>query len=758
MNMFKAANDISGLNKETLPAELIPLNSIQLSRGLLNFTIIQSRLNWVMPYWAEKQYNPLSQSFIPRSHLGLSMNVTHRNWTGIGTPECNTEPIVDPAGLITPFKDGWSVDIWIKKGKEIFFPSRHDVKQELINNLPVVKTSYLFMGLSGSTTAYTSGGTLIINTEINNITEEDNSFELIISIRPYNPEGISLVNEIEYLPSDNKITINKDHDIFLPGTPDDFLCRKFAEGDTAELLKENNYCSRQSVHCEYGLATAAAVYKQIIEPYQSKEFKIFVLLEKGQKAAVTSLNEHITYWQNLTGRGIQIHTPEKKVDDIFEASVAALLMLTDKDKIMPGPFTYHQFWFRDAAYMLNALDKAGFSDYSGEIINSFRNYQDKDGCFRSQKGEWDSNGQALWTIYQHYLYSGDTDLMDRSFEVCFKAVKWIERNRKNNSFNGLLPSGLSAEHLGLSDYYYWDNFWSLAGIDSFIKMCETLKKENEKNFALGLFNEYCQTVNTLIKEKCIELSLNIITAGPARNTDCGMIGSVCAVYPLLLPVDQNAALRTLDYIAENYFVDGLFFQNFIHSGQNIYLTIQIAHAYLLLGKREMFLNIMQKVTEAASPAHNYPEAIHPHTKGGVMGDGHHGWAAAEYVLAVRDAFIYDIQKDNKLSVTFFSGIPPEWFSEDNDFFIKNAATITGNISASVKISGQSIHIMIEPDFMINAEQNWNLILPVKCKQVKSSGQILEIITNKNETILVVKPGKVNIHLFVCNDTPEEIHC
>jgi len=756
--MFKAANDISGLNKETLPAELIPLNSIQLSRGLLNFTIIQSRLNWVMPYWAEKQYNPLSLSFVPRSHLGLSMNVTHRNWTGVGTPECNTEPIVDPAGLITPFKDGWSVDIWVKKGKEIFFPSRYDVKQELINNLPVVKTSYLFMGLSCSTTAYTSGNTLVINTGIINNNEKTDSFELVFAIRPYNPEGISLVNEIEYFPSDEKITVNKDHDVFLPAAPDEFLCREFSEGDTAEILQENKYPGRQSVHCEYGLATAAAIYRLQTGPNQPKEFEILIPLEKEQKSAVMNLDKHIACWQNLTGRGIQIHTPEKKLNDIFEASIATLLMLTDKEKIMPGPFTYHQFWFRDAAYMLNALDKAGFSDYSEKVIDSFKNYQNKDGYFRSQKGEWDSNGQAIWTIYQHYLFSGKSSIINSNFEACFNAVKWIERNRKNNNFSGLLPAGLSAEHLGLSDYYYWDNFWSLAGIDSFIKMCEVLKKENEKNFALRLFNEYYQTVNTLIKNKYIELPSDVITAGPARSTDCGMIGSVCAVYPLLLPIDQNTALSTLNYIAENYFVDGLFFQNFIHSGQNIYLTIQIAHAYLLLGRRKNFLTIMRKVTEAASPVHNYPEAIHPGTKGGVMGDGHHGWAAAEYVLAVRDAFLYDVQNENELSVTFFSGIPPEWFSESSEFFIKNAPTIAGTISASVKISGQSILITIEPGFMKNSEQNWKLILPVKCKPVKSSSQILEIITNKDDTVLAVKPGMVNIHLFVCKDTPEEIYC
>ena len=92
--MFKKANEISGINKETLPTELIPLNTVQLSRGLLNFTLLQSIRSWVLPYWAERQYDPCSSSFIPRSHFGLSMNVTHRNWTAVGSMECDHEPIV----------------------------------------------------------------------------------------------------------------------------------------------------------------------------------------------------------------------------------------------------------------------------------------------------------------------------------------------------------------------------------------------------------------------------------------------------------------------------------------------------------------------------------------------------------------------------------------------------------------------------------------------------------------------------------------
>lgn len=35
---------------------------------------------------------------------------------------------------------------------------------------------------------------------------------------------------------------------------------------------------------------------------------------------------------------------------------------------------------------------------------------------------------------------------------------------------GLLPPGFSAEHLGPNDYYYWDNFWALAGLKAAAEM------------------------------------------------------------------------------------------------------------------------------------------------------------------------------------------------------------------------------------------------------------------------------------------------
>ena len=149
--------------------------------------------------------------------------------------------------------------------------------------------------------------------------------------------------------------------------------------------------------------------------------------------------------------------------------------------IVPGPYTYRRFWFRDACFMLNALMAIGLTDRCRRILSKFPTRQKRSGFFHSQDGEWDSNGQVLWIYNRYESLSGQ--VLDHTIrDTIYRAVKWIRHKRlpKNNTAHaGLLPPGFSAEHLGPNDYYYWDNFWALAGLKAAAKMVKRYGSESK---------------------------------------------------------------------------------------------------------------------------------------------------------------------------------------------------------------------------------------------------------------------------------------
>jgi len=758
MRMFKASNDVSGIDKKTLPVELIPLNSIQLSRGLLNFTIIQSKLDWILPYWAEQQYNPKSQSFIPRSHIGLSINVTHRNWTGVGNPDCPIEPIVDPKGLVMPFKNGWSLDVWVELDDKIFYPSRSGkVFQNLVNDLPIVETVFELEEIDFKLTTYTIGTSLFHQASSSNISSKKINLRIIFSVRPFNPEGISLLKDIQYIEEENCFLLENTNKVYFNSKPNLVHCSTYKEGDVGTILTKDKKISRKSYSsCEQKLASAIACFDFELKESESGIVEASIPLVKNGKISNSNKSDIISYWENILTEGTAINTPDEKLNSILRASLSTLVMLTDDNTITAGPFTYHQFWFRDAAYMIWALDNFGFKKYTRRIIESYKKFQLPDGYFRSQKGEWDSNGQALWSVYQHYSLYKDEEFLSNFFNSLFLGIKWIKNKRltensfKNEPFFGLLPLGLSAEHLGLADHYFWDNFWSLAGLKSFMEICKILNKEKEFVYVQRLYDDFSQNLDKAINYIQKKYSLDSLPASPFRNIDCGMIGNVCVSYPLqLFEANDNRVQSTLKTIEENYFVDGLFFQNFIHSGMNLYLTLQIAHSYLYAGNRKKFLELFNSVISTASPTLNFPEAIHPITRGGVMGDGHHGWVAAEIALAIHDVFIFERTNKPEKEFIFLQGIPKEWFFTELGFNINNAITSIGKLTIRVFSEDKVITLKINCLENSDSKARWFIHLPFKeINIVEGKNQIRKTNCKESEVELEVKPGNINLKFLV----------
>jgi len=60
------------------PIELLRAGVVLHARGLLNSRVLQHNLDWVWPYWVERQFDPKDDAFVPGT---LSHS---RNWTLAG--------------------------------------------------------------------------------------------------------------------------------------------------------------------------------------------------------------------------------------------------------------------------------------------------------------------------------------------------------------------------------------------------------------------------------------------------------------------------------------------------------------------------------------------------------------------------------------------------------------------------------------------------------------------------------------------------
>lgn len=665
------------------------------ARGLINTKAIQHNLDWIWPFWVEKQYNPNDPSFIPRAFSFSHINLTQRNWTALGLPNLSCYPIIDPRGLITPFYNGWSLDFWvISENNRKMIPSKlQDVDQHLATeDMLRLKTSCRLPGmhLTQSAEVVTKNGQplLIISVHV----QISSGRWLVTALRPYNPEGIQFIERVSFEPSRQVLVVDNRERIYLEEAPEKMLFSAYANGDVIYKLEEEE--GENAVRCPVGMATAAAVYN--LQGLREKRLTIRIPLQTEASSYTFRESQDEENWHSVLKDTARLSVPDGNIQYLYDTAVKTLILLSAGD-IVPGPYTYRRFWFRDACFMLNALLAIGLTDRCRRILSKFPTRQKRSGFFHSQDGEWDSNGQVLW-IYNRYESLSGQVLDPTIRDTIYRAVKWIGHKRlpKNNTAHaGLLPPGFSAEHLGPNDYYYWDNFWALAGLKAAAKMEKRYGSESKSAEIERLANDFKKSIFDSIEKIPEKQSHGGIPASPYRRMDAGAIGSMVADYPLqLTPPGEQRIAETLSFLIENCFHSGAFFQDMIHSGVNVYMTLAIAQS-MLRNRDQRYQLLIRAVKELASSTGQWPEAIHPLTGGGCMGDGQHGWAAAEWVMMIRNLFV----REEGHRLILCSGIHSEWLQTDTPVSFGPTPTPFGNISIKLVRTDHRLKVSLNADHM-----------------------------------------------------------
>lgn len=642
------------------PVELLRLSSVLQVRGLVNAQAIQHNLDWIWPYWVQKQFNPRDEAFVPRAFSMTHINLTHRNWTAVGLPEVREIPVVDPAGAVMPHYDSWTVDCWLYENPKSYLGPSADDKPE--------QTLSWENGLTVRTVREKDGRRLELKTWVENrcgiphvcIETEGVSpsdARIVVSLRPMNAEGVSFIQQIQWEAAESAWIIDKKQKVFAVEKPDQLFFSHYRDGDVFGRLDTPD--DRKQVKCSIGMATAAIAYR--IKPGESRSVQIDIPLkeEPFPKEECIQATPAADHWSERLRELCQLHCPDEKFQFLYDAAVRTLILHAPGRDVYPGPYTYKHFWFRDAAFILDALLAIGNHRKAEEVIDSFRARQTAFGHFLSQDGEWDSNGQALWIYERYYALTRRLpyDSWQKSIE---KGVKWIQGKRtpagSGKAHAGLLPAGFSAEHLGPNDFYYWDDFWGVQGLRSAARLYSAVGKQEEADLIGREADDFLQCIEQSLAQVQARLQTKAMPSSPYRRLDTGSIGSIAAGYPLRLWQPQDPRLlATVDYLLENCMVNDGFFHDMSHSGINAYLTLELAQVLLRAGDSR-FERLMQAVADLATPAGQWPEAVHPRTRGGCMGDGQHVWAAAEWILMIRSCFV--MEEDDRLILC--AGIPAAW--------------------------------------------------------------------------------------------------
>jgi hypothetical protein len=422
---------------------------------------------------------------------------------------------------------------------------------------------------------------------------------LVLAVRPYNPEGVQFIDEIHARQKGDGWCVNSRMEVIADRPADQVLVSDYDHGDVFSRLgcvagvdqvcgvrrpalnegrpahnegrpahnegrpphnQENsrpahglqfasNAAAQQlnglnRIRCKTGMATAASVYR-FSAPFTELTIRVPLAKELAAMGQLSRLDLGMT-WQAVRSTVAALQIPNARWQFLYNAAVATLTLLS-ADEVVPGPYTYRRFWFRDACLMLAAILTIGLTERCRRAIERFPKRQLHNGYFRSQEGEWDSNGQALWIIDRYAALTG-ARLSEAVLKAVDKAVGWIDRKRVSADdprlHAGLLPAGFSAEHLGPNDHYYWDDFWAEAGLRAAERINIRLGRNREAATARGLAQEIQQAIERSIERIPDRRSLGGIPASPYRRLDAGAVGSLVADYPLqLFPPRRRGSWR-----------------------------------------------------------------------------------------------------------------------------------------------------------------------------------------------------------------------
>lgn len=717
------------------------------------------RPNWAWPRWLRQQLEPRGRGFEP-AQLMPFRNVHFKDWGMVGTVQGVHEAVIDPAMLFT-IRETVSFEVWVYDGASLYMPGLHGSFRQYLERpgYPVVVNEWdlgVVKVFTRSTVASKSGVDVLV-TDLR-LTGLPGNYIVYLVTRPYNVDHITEVRDAGVERDGWFITINGELALTADGEPSQFgsySINRDASEDAA-LGRLNNELSASD---EFGWAHAALGFNAAIKGANDGwGVRIKAPLDPlrntpHNRALVKSITDgdvglELRSWDSINSKSLSISIGGSAIGDILRQSIANLVMLWDGGKITPGPLIYHLFWIRDGSYMSTALTISNLADMGRAVIEELLRRADPSGYFKAvdfEVREYDANGQVLWAVGKYVQLTRDYDVLRRWYPVIRRGVEWLESNREvagDEAVRGLLPLSWSAEDTGPVDHHYWDDMWAIAGLRELGKVLREIGSEDYE-WVVKLQNEFTDALINSINIVRSRLGIDYIVPAPERVADSAMTRVVAVVWPTMaLPLDNPLVRKTLEVAEELYGLDGGIVNTHQWGTYGSYLTMNMAHSWAILGDRDRVGKYLAWIVNHASPTYGWAEGISIITGRGGQGDAPHGWAAADFIMLIRDLVINDLLDPPVL----FRGMPTDLLRRG--VTASNLLTIYGIVkSVGAQMRGNEFVINYEGPGKPIGDGQYELLIdpPIMPREVQCDGCKYEVITGG--AVRVIHGGRFSIRIL-----------
>jgi hypothetical protein len=399
----------------------------------------------------------------------------------------------------------------------------------------------------------------------------------------------------------------------------------------------------------------------------------------------------VDFWNKILAAGIEIAVPEGKLNDTFKANLVYDLIARDragKSYIQTvNKFHYHAFWLRDSSFIVRMYDVSGYHDFARQDLDFFARWQQPDGNFVSQGGQFDGWGQTLWAYGQHYRLTHDRAFAEKVYPSLQKAIQWLQQARRGDPSH-IMPKTAPGDNEDINGHVTGHNFWALAGLKNAIAIADGLGRKQDAEAWRKEYEDYRSAFLQVLNR------VTSTTGGfipPGLDGEHGQDwGNMLAVYPeMILDPSDPMVTATLNGTRAKYqegimtYGDGAFLHH--------YLTMKNTETEVIRGDQQLALEELYALLLHTSSTHaGFEFAIRPWgTRDFGFNLTPHGWFSAKFRTLVRDMMVREQDRDLHL----LSVISPEWVKEGGRIVARRAPTYFGQVNFSFEFPAADRAVM-----------------------------------------------------------------